>query len=345
MGRLAVMLAAAVGAGTLAAAVAVPTGDFRDVALTSSDVIEGDHDGWHYVYDTAGAELVQSPARTQFAWEIPATFTKGDTTVSGLDFIRDSDGQANSVFIADDGTYYATDHDPVPFPQWTPTIFYSPNGYDDLTGSNAKLGDWVLGSGLSWMVRPADYTDPVAFSDALGGQTVTAQMSSLLDLGTANSDSDVWTATLLSEDDVIGYQGLPMWSGQVAFDPNDGGDPITGTEYMWSPIGAVGSYNQELVTTAGAVYAYTPGFLGFDNLYYDPGNGSPVIDMMHTPLGNVDLSWLSWLFTPPDYSDAVAAAPDDAPFNAVDLIDALDFADSVAPDAGDAAADAASALG
>lgn len=309
----------------------------------ASGIVIGDSDGWTYTYDFNAAELVQSPARSQFAWEVPATFTNDKTgeVLNGFDFWRDSDNQANSVFIdSDTGAYYATDHDPLPFPQWTPSIFFSPNGYDNLTGSNGKLGDATVGQGLSWMLRPADYRDPVTFGDALDKSE--SNFGSVLNVGESTGASDTWTANLTGEHDVIGFMNLPMWSGDVTY-TDAAGQSISGTDYMWAPF-TLGTYDQEFVTDDGATYAYTPGILGFDNMYYDPGNGGDITDILKTPLGDVDLSWASWLFTPPDYSDAAVAMPDASPFDGDDLTDAFNFADTLNDAAGSSAADMASAF-
>lgn len=352
MKKIAATLGAAVavaGAVTTAHAVSAQP----DVALTASeDVLSGTANGWAYSYDMGDAELVLSPARAQLAWQIPATFTRGDQTITGDDFWRPSDGQSNSVFIANGdsdaypGGYFATDHDPLPFPQSTPSIFFSPNGYDNLDGSNAMLGSWELGPGLSLITRPADYTDPVTFAAALD-KTV-PEFSQLLNIATGNSASDTWEVSGVSEHDVTGYASLPMWSGTVTFDDPSaapGQQAITGTEYMWTPW--LNTYAQEFVATVGGhteTLADTPGPFGLDNLYYSPGDGGPAVDVLKTPFGDMDLSAIAGLFTPPDYADAPGASPDSAPFNGGDLTAAFDFADSLSPTASDTGASAADAL-
>src|SRR5699024_10941887 len=95
----------------------------------------------------------------------------------------------------------------------------------------------------------------------------------------------------------------------------------------------------------GAVYDETQGFLGIDNLYYAPGDGGSVTDILHTPVGDLNLSALSWLFTPPDYSGYVSADPGQF-VNPDDLVNALAFGlGDPAQSAGDTAGSAADALG
>lgn len=297
--------------------------------------------GWELSsYDVNDAQLVQSPARTQLAWEIPATFTKGDETLSGTVFTRPTaSGPDDQFVVGDHGAIYAYGSQSGSG-YGVPAMYYSPAEVGNPAGSAGQLmassGAVHLNSGLSWLVEPADYAHPITSTAALDK----VPFSDALSLRPGGSGE--WTSHYGDMTGVT-YQGVPVWSFQDASFSN-GDTTLDGTVYLQSLPGRLGLYNEEFVD-GKAVYDYNQGFLGFDNMYFNPGDGGSVVDILKTPLGEMNLSGLAWLFAPPDYS-ALTGADN---ITAADLTDALkdsslpsviDFGDTVAH-----AAAAVSALG
>lgn len=301
-------------------------------------------DQWTPHYDVDTATLVQSPSRTQLAWAVPASFTdSGGHTLSGIEYIRPSEGGPNAEFVTDSGAVYALDK------QFgglgMPTMYYAPgpgNPAGSLGVIESGSGTVKLSSDLSWLVEPAVYTNAVTAADALG--RVDFGNTGVLDLGGAGtSPAGTWTPAYPQMTPVAGKDGLPVWSFDDTEFTGPGGKTLDGTVYLESPLTKVGLYDEEFVTKGGAVYDVSQWSKQIENLYYSAGAGGAAVDILKTPYGDWNLSSMSWLFTPPDYAGVVTATPN-ALLDDADLSGALNLggasSDGAAADPGVAALDA-----
>lgn len=328
---------------------------------------------WTFTPDNTDLEhvdLVQAPLRSQLEWVVPGTFSNGDETLTGELLIRPTGGtlyQPDFQFVTPgygdlgDPNNVITHPDSALYAYGSPTgsgygvsaYYFAPNGAHDATGSAAQFNDTLFGnihldSGSSWLLHPADYTDAITYSDILGigGAThdgvTPVPFGDVLALGPGGSGD--WTLTPGDMTPVM-YQNMPIWHfGDASY--IDGGTTLDGTVYLNSSPISLGLYNEEFVTTGGALYDYNQGWFGFDNMYYSPGDGGSVVDILKTPLGDWNMSWLSWLFTPPDYagvSASDAAGVLSGMLGSSVLSGTIDFGQSVA-DASGSAADVAGAV-
>lgn len=312
----------------------------------------------------ADAGLVQAPLRSQLEWVVPGTFSNSNPAddMTGELLIRPTGGslhQPDFQFVTPgyggtnpdvDSALYAYGP-PTGSGYFYPAYYFAPNGAGDATGSAGRIdgpfGTINLSSASSWLVHPADYTKPITYSDVLGIQpdgmvdwaAAKVPFNNVLALGPGGPGD--WTLNPGGMTTVM-YQDTPIWHlGDATY--TAGSTTLDGTVYLNSAAGALGLYNEKFVTTDGALYYYSQGILGFDNMYYAPGAGGAVVDILKTPLGDMNLSALSWLFTPPDYSgadpaDAIAVLSGMLTDPA--LSKTIDFGQSVA-DVEPAAADAA----
>lgn len=89
----------------------------------------------------------------------------------------------------------------------------------------------------------------------------------------------------------------PVWELPASFTSSTG-TTLTGTDYLTT---APGGFNDDFVTNTGATYDQDQLLPGFTNLYYDPSADGTAVDVMKTPLGNIDLSAMASTFAPVDF--------------------------------------------
>ncbi|UVO14333.1 hypothetical protein NM962_10235 [Mycobacterium sp. SVM_VP21] len=266
-------------------------------------------ESWSPVYGTDAATLVQDQGSGSLAWELPASFANGSTTLSGTDYVMPSTGGYNDEFVTSAGAVY--DQDQL-FPGVTNLY------YDDGVKGDAPVDVLKTSFGnfnVSSMASLFTPTDPQNFVDS-GTALQNAGLYSALDLGPdgKSGSEPTWTPSYGDVTEVANKGAAPVWEvSNTTFTPS-AGTALTGTDYL-AP--SLGGYDNEFVTGSGAVYDQDQLFPGVTNLYYDDGvSGDAPVDILKTSFGNFDLSSMASWFAPTDYSDAVAATPD------MDLTDA-----------------------
>jgi len=139
----------------------------------------------------------------------------------------------------------------------------------------------------------------VAWGIVVGGAVAAAFAGS----GVAGATGSTWTPDydvggaqlFVGPSPVVSpYQFGSAWELPAIFTSSTG-TILTGTDYLTL---APGGLNDEFVTEGGAVYDQNQLGGGFTNLYYDAGTGHAAVDMMKTPVGNIDLSWMASSFAP-----------------------------------------------
>lgn len=355
------LLVAGIGAAAITAAVVGNT--------VIESVVPGDvtlvSDWTFEPTDLDAAELVQSPARSQLAWEVPGTFTNGTDSFSGDLFIRPTGGSlmqpdfqfdipnSGETDISPDSAMYAYGS-PTGSGYFVGAYFFSPQGTSNITGSNAMFitdpannTGIQTGSGGSWLLGPAPYSDAITGSEALGTfGTVGSDGSISVDAGSNGN----WLIDPGTDENSVMYDNVPIWHWADATLAEGSGDPTDGQLFM--NTNGLSGYNLEFVGNNDSLYNFSQWGFGFTNMYFDPGDGSPVEDILKTPFGDMNLSWLSWAFTPADYSsstDGGSALADLLTNNASTLGDTFEFGQQTIADTASAvsssAADAISGLG
>lgn len=344
---VAVAAAGAVAAGLGVAAAAGQTSTSHvSVANTSSE--------WTFTPDDgAVVDLVQSPARSQLAWEVPGSFS-GNTgdPVEGVLFIRPTGGalhqpdfQFDTPNSAADSAMYAYGS-PTGSGYGVGAYFFSPHGTSDYTGSAGQFltgGAGIhIGPGMSWLLGPAPYSDAITGTDALGKVNFAEQ--GVLGLGSGNNSLiPSWTVGDTGDMHPVMYDNMPIWSWNDASFNGPDGETLIGTVYLNTT--GLTTYDEEFVT-GDALYDVKQLGFGFTNMYYDPGDHGSVVDILKTPLGDWNMSWLSWLFTPPDYSGTSAGEASGVLQGLLEnsaLGDTFEFGQQTVADTASHAADAGSA--
>ncbi|WP_067976451.1 hypothetical protein [Mycolicibacter icosiumassiliensis] len=266
-------------------------------------------ESWSPIYGTDSATLVQVPGSQSLAWDLPASFTNGSTTLTGTDYLAPSSGGFNNEFVTSTGATY--DQDQL-FPGVT-NLYYDSgvSGAAPVDVLKTSFGDFNASS-LASLFTP---TTPAHFIDS-GTALQDAGLYSALDLGPdgKSGSEPTWTPTYGDVSEVTPKAGgAPVWEVQnTTFTPSTG-TALTGTDYL-AP--SLGGYNNDFVTSTGATYDQDQLLPGVTNLYYDAtADGTPV-DILKTSFGDFNISSMASWFTPVDYSDAVVATPD------MDLTDA-----------------------
>lgn len=285
-------------------------------ALLLVPTAHADDAGWLFTPDMDDVTLVQSPQRSQLAWELPGSFSKGGETVSGDFIIRPTGGDLYQPDFQFDSPN--TNRTSAMYAYGSQTgsgygvadYFFSEHGLHDISVSGGRL--LTGGAGISvpsWILGAADYSDAITWQEVLTGSPDgnSLDFTNALNLGPGSS----WSSPVSDYGAMtpIMYDDQPMWHFSDVRFTDLSGDTLTGTAYLNSVAGALGLYNEEFVATSGATYALDEYGFGFSTWYYSPGNGSAATELLHTPLGNLNISDLSWLFTVPDYT---GGTPDEA---------------------------------
>ena len=259
---------------------------------------------WSPVYQSDEAQLVQGSDSSLY-WATPSSFTNGDTTLDGDTYITQSPGGFNTVFVTDDGDVYAQNQ---LFPGFT-NLYYDAAGDDTAAVDTLKtpFGPIDLSSMASTFAPPSmDDLEAASPLEALQN----AGLYSALNLGLDPDAGDVtWTpnygdlsdAQLLADDDPYSQ----TWQLDNVTFTNSDGDELTGTNYVTQSMFGI---DDQFVTEDGATYDQDQLGFGFTNLYHDPGTeDGDIVDMLKTPFGTFDITWMADAFTPTDFSDAVPA--------------------------------------
>ena len=267
-------------------------------------------ESWSPIYGTDSATLVQAPGSQSLAWDLPASFTNGSTTLTGTDYLAPSSGGFNNEFVTSTGATY--DQDQL-FPGVT-NLYYDSgvSGAAPVDVLKTSFGDFNVSSWASLFPAP---TVPKDFVDS-GTALQNAGLYSALDLGPdgKNGSEPTWTPSYGDVTEVTPKAGgAPVWEVQnTTFTPS-AGTTLTGTDYL-AP--SAGGYDNEFVTTGGAIYDQDQLFPGVTNLYYDSGSDGTPVDILKTSFGDFNISSMASWLPLADYTDAVPATPD------VDLTDA-----------------------
>ncbi len=261
---------------------------------------------WTPVYDDAAAKLLQGP--DSLIWSVPSTFTpiEGDT-LEGDTYITHSPGGFNTIFVDDNGDIYAQNQ---LFPGFT-NLYYDEggDGKDAVDFLKTPFGQIDLSS-MAASFAPADLSELPEASPLEALQS--AGLYSALNLGLDEvpdglkwePDYDLAGAQLLADDDPFSQ----TWKLDASF-TNTEGETITGTNYVTQSLFGGGIDNQ-FVTEDGAIYAQDQLGFGFTNLYYDPDTeDGDIVDILKTPFGNFDISWMASAFEPTDFADVEVANP------------------------------------
>lgn len=277
-------------------------------ADTDTDTGTGDTStaSWAPVYDEDAAQLLQGPESSLY-WSVPSTFTNGDTVLEGDTYITESAGGFNTIFVDDNGDIYAQNQ---LFPGFT-NLYYDEggDGKDAVDMLKTPFGTFDI-SQMAASFAPIDVEGLEAASPLETLQN--AGLYSALNLGVDGDTTDLtWTpdygnlddnAVLLADDDPYSQ----TWQVNDVSFTNSAGDTLTGTNYVTQSL--FGGIDDQFVTADGAVYDQDQLGFGFTNLYYDPGTeDGDIVDMLKTPFGTFDISWMADSFTPTDFSDAVPA--------------------------------------
>lgn len=304
MNRLAVITAIAGSLGVFGAAAAhADTGD--------------------WIFNPDGvAELVQSPARSQLAWEVAGTFHNQVTgeDITGDLFMRPTGGALMEPDYQFDTPGYGPDGDidsamyaygsPSGSGYFVGANFFSPQGVNSLdfhgaAGQFLTGGDGIhVDQNLAWLLGPANYTNAITGQDAL--DKVDFANQGVLNFGTddpTDSLTGAWSVGDTGTATSALYNNVPIWEWDNASFTGPDDQTITGDIYM-NTVGLSG-YDQEFLANNGDLYDVKQFGFGFTNLYYDPTDGSAV-DILKTPFGDMNMSWASWMFTPADYADSTS---------------------------------------
>ena len=303
---------------------------------------------WTFTPDNIdSAELIQSPARGQLAWDIPGDFSNGTESVQGDLILRPTGGSLQQPDFQFDTPSNAAGDAMYEYGSQTgsgyfvPVEGYFPHGVQglDLTGSAGDImtggSGTLLNQNETWLIGSANYTDPITGADAL--TKVDFPGTDVLDLGTSDS-TGVWDATSMGTQGSAMYDNLPIWEWTNATftGPND--QTLTGDVYV-NPDGLSG-YTEEFFANNGDMYSVTQYGFGYENTYFDPSNGGAAVDVLKTPFGDENLSWMASALAPPDYADSTSGTADLSSIlssNADILSSTFEFGQQAAASAGDVA--------
>jgi hypothetical protein len=111
------------------------------------------------------------------------------------------------------------------------------------------------------------------------------------------------------------------------------GTVLTGTDWVTQTLFAgdhIYGYDNEFITNTGALYDQHQLAPDFTNVYYyDPSVSLSAVDLLQTPVGDINMSWAAPLFEPMDYIEhATALSPltdlaDAGLYSALDLLPGL----------------------
>lgn len=308
------LIALGIAAGGAAAAAVMAAG-IANAAPGSDTAPPAPH--WTPTYTTDDAQIVQGAGSFADTWRLPASFTDGQQTLTGTDYLTQSPGGFNNEFITNTAVY---DQDQLG--GGLTNIYYATDGGKTVVDFLKTPFGRIDMSSMAWLFKPADVSNltPASALPALEN----AGLYSALNQGEGLAAGTKWTPDYGNVNDAQILQSTnpfaETWKlSDVSFSHD--GTPLTGTDYVTQSIFG-GGINDEFVSGKD-IFDQNQMGLGFTNLYTDVGGH--ITDTMKTPLGNIDLSWLSWLYTPTDFTDAQPVASAIADAGNAGLYSALDL--------------------
>lgn len=292
-------------------ALGIVTGGAAAAAFFGSATAHATGETWTPDYNVEGATLVQAPGSTSLTWELPASFTgtggASPVTLTGTDYVTPSSGGFNDEFVTSTGAIYDQDQLGLGYTN----LYYDPNpgsATDKIVDVMKTPFGNVNISSLASYFTPADPSKFITSTDA----EQNAGLYSALDLGlktapTATSPEH-WAPVYGATHEVAASStGAPVWEQSATFN-GTGADSttLTGTDYLTPSLGG---YNNEFVTSGGAIYDQDQLFQGYTNLYYDASSTGTAVDFLKTPFGEFNISPFASFFTPTDYTHVVDATP------------------------------------
>lgn len=263
---------------------------------------------WTPNYTVDNAVILQGQNSLADTWQLPASFTSSEGTVLvGTDYVtRTLWGGIENQFHTTDGAVYAQDQLGLGFTN----LYYDADGdgKDVVDYLKTPFGTFNVSS-MASVFAPEDVSKLTEASPLEALQN--AGLYSALDLGLGEDAGegswspayDIAGAQLLADKDPFSE----TWKLDASFTRGD--EMLMGTNYVTQSLFG-GGINDQFVTDDGAIYAQNQLGLGFTNLYYNSGgDDATVVDILKTPLGNVDLSSIASWFAPADFSDVDAASP------------------------------------